>query len=200
MRFYRRAPGRPDALGILSSAFDPPTRAHVALAHAALAVADEVLFVLPSRFPHDKTYEGVGLAVRVQMLEAAAAGERCFSIASSDGGLFVEIARECRVTYGPGVALKIVCGRDAAERAVHWDYGRPGAFLEMLGEFELLVAPRGGPYEPPPEMRDRIRPLPIPEAYADLSATEVRARIARGEPWEHLVPDVVAPLVRQCYR
>jgi len=200
MRFYRRAPGLPASLGILSSAFDPPTRAHMALAHAALAITDEVLFVLPGRFPHDKTYEGVGLAERVQMLEAAAGDGRCSSIAASEGGLFIDIVRECRAAYGPHVALKIICGRDAAERAIHWDYGRPGAFLEMLGEFELLVAPRGGSFEPPPEMRNRIHPLPIPEAYADYSATEVRARIARGEPWEHLVPDAVAPLVRHWYR
>ena len=32
-----------------------------------------------------------------------------------------------------------------------------------------------------------------------ISAPEVRARIRRGEPWEHLVPREIAPLVRKIY-
>ena len=36
------------------------------------------------------------------------------------------------------------------ERVAAWDYGRPGAWREMLQEFDLLVAPRGGEYLPEP--------------------------------------------------
>ena len=39
-------------LAILAGAFNPPTRAHLAMADAALAVVDEVLFTLPRAFPH----------------------------------------------------------------------------------------------------------------------------------------------------
>ena len=198
MQFLRRAPLPPAKLGILPGTFNPPTQAHLALARAGLAEMDEVVFVLPRAFPH-KQYEGAGFEDRLRMLDRATSGETRFSIAASEGGLFAEIAQECRNAYGPEARLTILCGRDAAERIVDWDYGRPGAFLEMLEGFELLVAPRAGDYTPPQEMRSRIRPLTMPAIYDDVSATEVRARIARGEPWEDLVPPTIVGLVREIY-
>jgi nicotinate-nucleotide adenylyltransferase len=199
MEFLRRAPGRPSKLGILPGAFHPPTRAHLALARAALAEVDEVLFVLPRAFPH-KQYEGVGLKERARLVMAATDGEPRFSVGISEGGLFIEIARECRDAYGQEVELWFVCGRDAAERIVNWDYGRPSAIEEMLEEFGLLVADRGGRYEPPPHLARRIRRLPLAGDYAEVSATEVRTRIAEGRPWAHLVPESIVDLVGRLYR
>jgi nicotinate-nucleotide adenylyltransferase len=198
MDFFRRAPGTPAKLGILSATFNPPTRAHIALARAGLQVADEVVFVLPHSFPH-KSYEAVGFSERLQMIEAALGDEPHFSIAAARGGLFIDIAHECRSDYGPEVELKFLCGRDAAERIVNWDYGKPGAFREMLQEFELYVAPREGNYEPPPGMRDRIHPLSMPPGYNHISSTQVRNKAASGEDWEHLVPEAIVPLVRKYY-
>lgn len=199
MEFLRRAPGRPSKLGILPGAFHPPTRAHLALAQAALAEVDEVLFVLPRAFPH-KQYEGVGLPDRARLVTAATAGEPRFSVGISEGGLFIEIARECRDAYGQQVELWFVCGRDAAERILNWDYGRPGAVEEMLEEFGLLVADRDGRYEPPPHLAGRIRRLPLPGDYSEVSATEVRTRIAEGRPWAHLVPESIVEMVGEIYR
>src|SRR5919202_1815572 len=101
MEFFRRARVRPAQLCVFPGTFNPPTRAHLALARAAVLHADEVLFVLPRVFPH-KRYEGAGFADRVRMLEAAAAEPR-FSIAASESGLFIDIARECHETYGADV-------------------------------------------------------------------------------------------------
>lgn len=199
MEFFLRASGRPRRLGILPGTFHPPTCAHVALAQAGLAVADETVFVLPHELPH-KRYEGAGFRDRIRMLQAAAAGEPRFSVAATTGGLFIEIARECRDAYGPETRLAILCGRDAADRIVNWNYGEAGAIARMLDEFELLVASRGGAYDPPAELRDRIHALDWEPSYEDISATEVRRRIAAGEPWEHLVPEAIVPLVRQIYR
>lgn len=198
IEFYRRAPVVPQRLGILSGTFNPPTRAHLALARAAEVQVDEVLFVLPRQFPH-KVYEGASFEERIEMLQLSAADERRFSIASTGGGLFIDIARECRDAYGEA-ALLFLCGRDAAERIVNWDYGAPGAFGAMLDVFELRVASRSGDYQPPPELADRIQPLPMEPDYDEVSATDVRERIARGQPWEHLVPEPIIPLVRRIYR
>jgi nicotinate-nucleotide adenylyltransferase len=199
MEFFRRAGGHPKRLAILSGTFNPPTRAHLALARAALEQADEVLFVLPRTFPH-KPYEGASFEERVQMLLDAAAGEPRYSIAATDAGLFIDIARECRPEYGTDAALQFLCGADAAERIVCWDYGTPGAFLQMLGEFELLVACRGRDYEPPVEMRGRIHSLALDEDYGAVSATEVRKRIGSGGEWEHLVPKEITPIAERIYR
>ena len=197
MEFMRRAEGSPSRLGILPGAFNPPTRAHLELARAALAEVEEVVFVLPRAFPH-KQYEGASFEQRIAMLLAAAAGPR-FSVAVSEGGLFIEIARECRQAYGPGVELWFITGTDAAERIVNWDYGAGGGIDEQLREYGLLVAPRAAVYAAPERLRARVRALDMPDEWRSVSATEVRERICRGERWEHLVPEALRGLVCEIY-
>jgi nicotinic acid mononucleotide adenylyltransferase len=158
---------------------------------------DLILCVVPRVYPH-KDYSGATLEQRVEMLEAAAPAIP-HAIASTAQGLFIDIARECRDHYGTAVQLSFICGRDAAERILHWDYGRAGVVEEMLGEFELLVAPRGGHFSPPAEYRHRIHTLQVRGGHEDVSSTEVRQRIARGEPWEHLVPEKIRERVREIY-
>ena len=196
MQFYNRVTGIPAKLAILPGAFNPPTRAHLAMAESALAVADEVLFVLPRAFPH-KEYSGAAFDTRVELLRAALAGNPRFSLASSDRGLFIEMAREARADYGASTELFILCGRDAAERIVNWDYGRGDSIEKQLEVFELLVASRGGHYDPPAPIRNRVRSIALPAGVEQISSTEVRRRIRAGEPWRDLVPGPVAALIEQ---
>jgi nicotinate-nucleotide adenylyltransferase len=198
LEFQRRAGGRSRRLGVLPAAFNPPTRAHIALARAALDSVDEVLFVLPREFPH-KSYADATFDQRLEMLLDATGDETRYSIAASERGLFIDIADECRDAYGPETALLFICGRDAAERIVGWDYGAENAFVRMLDRFELLIAPRGGRYDAPPEIRHRAHPLELAEDISSISATKVRERIRRGEPWEHLVPPGIVAQVRRIY-
>ena len=117
----------------------------------------------------------------------------------SEVGLFVEIAGECRHAYGDQTALLFICGRDAAERILNWDYGRPDAFEQMLEDFEMLVAPRSGDFQTPDKMQRRIRPLPVDGELSPISSTEVRERVSRGLPWEHMVPAEIIAMVRKIY-
>lgn len=189
---------RPYRLGVFAGAFNPPTVAHVALARAALERVEEVLFVLPRAFPH-KDYKGADLDSRLEMLRAAVAKERAFSIAVAESGLFRAIACECREIYGTEVKLAFLCGRDAAERILDWDYGGETTPAEMLREFVLLVAHRRGHLEPPLHVQHAIERLDLPGDFDLISSTEVRNRIARGEPWEHLVPEEVRALAARLY-
>lgn len=201
MRFQRKAAGEPQCLAILAAAFHPVTRAHLALVDAALAsrVAEEVLLVLPERFPH-KEYGAVGVAQRVEMLEAVAASRPAVSVAISEGGLFLEIARECRQCYPPSTRLRFLCGRDAAERIAGWEYGDHAPPIErQLEEYELLVAPRRGVYIPPAHLAAKIHTLRIGEEYDEFSSTEVRERIAGGRAWESLVPAELVARIRELY-
>jgi nicotinate-nucleotide adenylyltransferase len=197
MRFHRRSLGRPHKLGVIAGSFNPPTIAHEELVYAAGCHVDEVLCVVPTVFPH-KEYFGATLEQRLEML-AAAEPAKTFSIAISDKGLFIDIARESREHYSADTQLYFVCGRDAAERILTWDYDRPGVVQEMLEEFELLVAGRGGEFRPPAELQHRVHPLALRAAHDHVSSTEVRERIARGEPWEHLVPAEIVERVREIY-
>jgi len=197
MEFFRRAQSQPSRVAVLPGTFNPMTVAHLELARAALPLVDEVVFVLPRLLPH-KEYVGASFDQRVEMLQVAGAGRR-FSIAAVEGGLFVEIAGECRAAYGESLHLTFLCGRDAAERIAAWDYGRPTAFAEMLCRFDLLVAARNGEYTPPPEFAQAIHPLRLSGEFDHVSSTEVRNRITRGESWEHLVPPAIRRRVKEIY-
>ncbi len=201
MEFHRqtthRPRGGPQKIGILAGSFNPPTIAHLELAEAASRRLDLIICVVPRVFPH-KDYSGATLEQRIEMLDAAGLAIP-HAIASTSQGLFIDIARECRDHFGAQVGLSFICGRDAAERILHWDYGRVGVVEEMLDQFELLVAPRGGHFSPPAEYRHRIHALPLGSGQDAVSSTEVRERIARGEPWEHLVPEKIRARVREIY-
>ena len=186
----------PHKVGILAGSFNPPTVAHLELAQASIQRVDLVVCVVPRLFPH-KEYSGATLEQRIDMLDAAGLTIP-HAIASTSQGLFIDIAREFREHYGTGTEMSFICGRDAAERILHWDYGRPGVVEEMLREFELLVAPRGGHFSPPEEYRNRIHGLQV-SGCEEVSSTEVRERIARAEPWEHLVPEGIREKVREIY-
>jgi nicotinate-nucleotide adenylyltransferase len=178
-------------IGILAGAFNPVTRAHLALAEAAREAVDEVVCVVPRAYPH-KHFHGASLEDRIDMLKLAGLAR----VEVTGGGLFIDIARELRRT---DTKISFICGRDAAERIIHWDYGEPGAIERMLEEFSLLVAERGESYEAPAHLRHRVRRLVLEEDVSDVSSSEVRRRIAAGEPWEHLVPSAIVEHVRRIY-
>jgi len=199
MQFFRRSAELPTRLGVFPGSFNPVTLAHLGLASAALRTVDEVVFVLPRSFPHHKDYQGTTLEQRLELLGDALESEPKFSIAVAEGGLFIEVARECRERYGEHVRLSFLCGRDAAERIAGWNYGRPGAWQEMLREFDLLVAPRAGEYRPDPAQPTSFKPVKIDAGCELISSSEVRRRIAAGEPWEDLVPEAIHVKVREFY-
>lgn len=181
-------------IGVLAGAFNPVTRAHLALIDAALGVVDEAVCVVPRAYPH-KEFHGARLEDRVEMLRRASTRYR---VVVSEGGLFVDIARELR-RGGCEAEIYFICGRDAAERIVSWNYDDPGVAERMFDEFQLLVALREGAYVPPEHLRHRIHPLVLPCGLDHVSSTEVRRRIAEGEPWEHLVPESIIDLINRAY-
>ena len=180
-------------LGLLPGTFNPPTRAHLALAEAALTKVDEVLLVLPGVLPH-KIWEGAAPHQRLEMLRRVTSTRPRIGAAAAEGGLFEEIAREARLTF-PSADIYMICGRDAAERIVGWDYGEPDAISRQLQQFRLLVANRGGMYEPPEHLNHAIECLSL-ESYEEYTSTSIRQRSDR---WRDLVPDEIAHMVGQIY-
>jgi len=121
-------------------------------------------------------------------------------VAVAEAGLFLEIAREARSLYGEEVKLRFLCGRDAAERIVSWDYGDLPPIHRQLEEFELLVAPRQGRYHPPPHLENAIAPLHIAEEWEEVASSLVRKRLMEGGDCEHWIPPAIAGRVCQIYR
>ena len=185
------------SLVVMPGAFNPPTRAHVTLARAALARADAVLFAIPSQFPHKK-FTGATLEQRTAMLQRITCGDERLGTAIADGGLYIDIAREAHDQF-PQAQITLICGRDAAERILGWTYDAPDAIERMLADFKLLVADREGTYDPPVDLRSRITRLDTPNL-DDCSSTRLREMLARGETWQDLTPEEIVDLVGQIYK
>lgn len=189
MDFYKRAGGAPNKLAIFPGAFNPPTRAHMRMAEMALGMVDEVVFVLPRVFPH-KQYGAAGFDERLDLLVRSLGDHPRFSLAASDGGLCIDLAQQARIDYSPETELVLLCGRDAAERIVSWDYGADDPIEKQLEVFRLLVASRAGLYAPPDKFAHRVATFSFP--LDEISSTEVRRRIGAGEDWRELVPESAA--------
>lgn len=192
--------GRPlleGRVGVLASAFNPPTIAHAALAEACREAAglDQVAFALARRLPH-KRFEDVGFDHRMEMLAALTATRAEWASVATDGGLFVEMAREVKAVSGDGVQALLLCGRDAAERIVGWDYGVGPPIEAQLREFAMVVAARGGDYRPPADIAGRVASVALRAECREVSSSAVRAAIAADGAWSELVPDPVAKRIR----
>jgi nicotinate-nucleotide adenylyltransferase len=194
-----RAAQPPARVTLFPGAWDPPTAAHLEIARAARRETGQVVWVLPRAFPH-KEWNRTGIAERAALLCAIVQGEPGFSAATTGGGLYREIADEARTFFGPDCEISLACGRDAAERIAGWDYGIPGAFEDLLARYRILAASRAGEYTPDPRHAGRIVSLQVESPLDHISSTEVRRRIAAGEPWEHLVPPSIVAMVRKLYQ
>lgn len=192
----RRLIGDPKTLAVIPGAYNPPTIAHAALAIHAAGMADEVLLLLPEELPH-KDFEGADFAARLNMLRRAVDHERV-SVGTSRGGLFLEIATACAARF-PEAEISLVCGRDAAERILHWPYSKEGALESLFSLAKLWVYDRQGAFTVPEAFREAIVPFQFEERLQRLSATEIRRRIAAGEDWRELVPPPIHGDVERIY-
>jgi nicotinate (nicotinamide) nucleotide adenylyltransferase len=193
LRFWKGSPIGAGTVGVLPGAFNPPTVGHEAVAAAARDQFDlgQVVFLVPEVFPH-KSYEGASLEDRIAMLCAAAGQEAAYAVASSREGLFIDIARQVRERYGDGIEICLICGRDAAERIVGWDYGDGPPLRDQLKEFRLLVASREGEYVPPARYASRIQRVELAASFDEVSSSSVREAVALGSAWRRWVSERVA--------
>jgi nicotinate-nucleotide adenylyltransferase len=174
--------------GLLGGAFDPPHIGHLALATAAIARFElDRLIVLPTGDPPHKSV-GTPAEIRYRLAEAAFAG--------LPG---VELSRFELERPGPSYTVDTV--RWAAERygdvlfivgADHWaSFDRWHDPEGVLRHARLAVVTRPGIEAP--AARERVELFEMPPVA--VSSTELRERVARGEPIEGLVPPKVAQLI-----
>jgi nicotinic acid mononucleotide adenylyltransferase len=201
-------------LALLPGSFNPPTRAHEALAEAAWRSGrvDAVYYLLATRTVNKERIEGASLPDRLICLETIArAGERV-GVGLINRGLYVDQAATARAAMPDLDELWFVVGFDKIvqifDPRYYADLHR--ALVQLFDRARFLVAPRAdsGPEDlfellDRPEHRqfaERVVPLDLPPAYRDDASSRVRASLAQEEaPDERVfaeVPPIVAELVR----
>jgi nicotinate-nucleotide adenylyltransferase len=179
-------------IGLFGGTFDPPHNAHLALARSALdALALDELRWIPAGAPWQKSRPITEAVHREAMVRAAIAGEARYLLDRSElerqgPSYTLDTVHALRAAH-PGAQLFLVIGADQFA-ALHTWHG----WRELLALVTLAVANRPGPM---PEVDAAVQAAArhvVPLPMLDVSATEVRARIARGETVDTLVPPAVA--------
>ena len=186
-------------VGLLGGAFDPPHCGHVELAREVLSRFDveQLVVVVTGRAPH-KVVE-TGAETRLKLAEAAFSDLEGVEVSrwEIDRGELSYTVDTVRWAKGRWGDVAFIVGADEFSDFLDWK--DPDGVLESA---RLLVASRPGF---PQERLDRvlaglarpervelfeIRPLPI-------SSREIRARVARGEPIDDVVPPAVGELIEE---
>lgn len=178
-------------IALYGGTFDPPHHGHLILAREAREqfALDRVVFIPAARSPFKPGIEITPPAVRVAMVRAAIGGEDGLALDESEiarGGTSYTIdtvlaARE----QWPDAELFWFVGGDHIRELPKW---RDWEKLRTLVQF--IVLSRDSEITDDPG-------FPRLERRVDISATDIRARVAQGLSIRYLVPPAVQQLIEQ---
>jgi nicotinate-nucleotide adenylyltransferase len=191
---------------IFGGTFDPPHRGHLELPRLAMQAIDAVavIYVPAARSPL-KNSPPTPARHRLAMLRLALEGQAWASICTleldrAEAGApsyTVDTLRELRQTLGDNAPLRLLMGADQVREFHRWNASRK--IVELA---EPLVMLR------PPQTRRSLlaalrsegdrqqwsaRLLDLPQV--DISASDIRRRLAHGQPITDLVPPAVAAYI-----
>lgn len=196
--------------------FDPVHEGHLAIARAARDALDVPVHLMPAADPPHRPPPGASAGQRVAMLALALEAEPGLRLdlreLQRDGRSWsVDTLRALRGEIGNEAPVALLVGADSFAGLPSWKSWR-----ELFDLAHFVVASREAGKRPdaglPPELEaslsDRLaaRPRELEQAPAGRvlwlrqplhphSATAIRARIAAGQPWQHLVPAPVAAYI-----
>lgn len=186
--------------GVLGGTFDPPHRAHRALAEAARDQLglDRVLLVVAAD-PWQKRGDVEAPAVdRLAMAEALARGGEKIEASALEierGGPSYT-AETLEDLEAPGRELVVVLGADAADRLDTWERSERVRELATIAVADRAAGPDGF------AVVDRLRAqgwrcevVDLPAV--DISSTEIRERRRRGEAVDDVVPPQVVRVIEE---
>lgn len=177
----------PAPIGILGGTFDPVHNAHLAIARLAIEKLriERILWIPTGRPPYRKA-PVASVEHRVAMLKLALAGEPRYEIdqrelAPGASGYTVDTLQSLRAELGTAAPIFLLMGGDQLSKFESWH--RPDDVARLA---DIVVFARAGWKA----LGRRARLVPMEPL--DISASDIRSRIARGEDISALVPREVA--------
>ena len=190
-------------LGIFGGSFDPVHNAHLAIASACQrqAALDEVWFTPTAIQPLKRKGPCATDAHRVEMLRLAIRDEPTWQVCTIEidrGGFSytVETLRQIHEEL-PEADFFFLIGADALQDVTKWKEPR-----EIFRTATPLVVCRAAQALPDFDQLKLLcttdtQPQSIEMLAMDVSSSEIRHRVAAGEPIDKLVPDAVAMFIAQ---
>lgn len=183
-------PATTERIGLYGGTFDPIHHGHLVLARDAIEqlALDRVVFIPAALSPHKLATSPVAPAIRRDMVAAAIAGEARFELDDSEihrtGPSFtIDTVEQVRAAR-PGSALFYFIGEDNVAALHTW---RRIDELRQLVQFVVFGRGEGA----------AVHDFPLLSRRIDISATEIRTRVARGESIRYLVPESVRAIIAQ---
>jgi nicotinate-nucleotide adenylyltransferase len=184
-------------IALYGGAFDPVHRAHLEAARAARAQAslDEVRFIPAAQSPLKAQGPVASDEARLKMLELALGGELQFSVDDFElrrGG--VSYSLDTVVEFRkrePQAELFWIIGGDQLAQLERWH-----AIEELAALVTFLVLARPG-YALREVDTPGLRWQRIEAPLMEESSTEIRARLAKGQSVEGLLPGAVEAFIRE---
>jgi len=177
-------------IGIYGGTFDPVHHAHLILARDALETlgVDEVIFVPAAISPLKKAAPIASSESRLAMLRAAVKGESRFSVEDCElrrppPSYTIDTVEEVR-RRNSDAAIYCLVGEDNVAKLTKWH-----RFAELEKMVHFIVLDRTG--------QPRSHSYPVIERKIDISATEIRKRVASGRSIRYLVPPAVEEIIRR---
>ena len=151
---------------------------------------EKILF-MPTGNPRYRTPAAASGEHRVAMLKLALDGEPSFEIdprelAEAASGYTLDTLKELRLDYGAGTPLWLLMGADQYAKLDTWH--RPDD-VRKLARIAVFARP-GWKIDAPGAEVIRLEPM-------NISASDIRARVARGEEISPLVPTAVANYIAE---
>jgi len=192
-------------IGVLGGTFDPVHRGHIMMADEAMkSLGLSEVILVPAGQPMSKVKERLTPAEhRLQMLRLAVAERQHLRVSTMElerPGLSytVDTITELGKKYGSKDELLFIMGWDSLAQLPHWR--EPGRIISMCS---VVAVPRPGFTRPDlkalekkiPGISKRVVFLEKPRV--DISATDIRKKVARGESIDQLVPAPVAEYIKK---
>jgi nicotinate-nucleotide adenylyltransferase len=182
-------------IGIFGGTFDPIHHGHLILARDALEQLglDSVIFIPATMSPHKPSQEPTDAGIRLEMLRAAIEGEPLFYLDAMElerpAPSYAVDTMEALTAREPEAELFYLIGEDNVARLSTWH-----RFADLSKMVQFAVLDRSG--------LKTAHPYPVVRRHLDISATEIRNRVARGQSIRYLVPPAVEKIIRdrQLYR
>ena len=186
-----------EPVGILGGTFDPVHNAHLVIARRALeALGLARILWMPTAAPGYRNPPVAPAAHRVAMLKLAIAGEPRFALnerelAAGASGYTFDTLSSLRNELGAHVSLVMLIGSDQYEKLGAWYRARD---LFQLCRFAVFARP-GWSASATEVPRDSITHV-LMEPLA-VSASDIRARIRRGEDVSGMLPGAVLRYIKR---
>jgi nicotinate-nucleotide adenylyltransferase len=179
-------------VGLFGGSFDPIHHGHLIVGRAVAETLglDELRFMPAGEQPFKRGRHVASAGERAAMVALAVAGEAGLAVERCEvdrpgPSYTVDTLRALR-SREPGQDFTLVIGADATRELDQW---REAAALPALAR--IVAVARPGAPRPANVLVERVVEVPA----VDLSATQIRRRVAEGRSIRYLVPDAVAEFI-----